>query len=49
MLRIAEESYFYFPVEIFEKSERKRKVNSKKVYIVNTGLPHGAGLQVLHF
>ncbi|WP_256202169.1 ATP-binding protein [Sulfuracidifex metallicus] len=45
MLSIDEGSYFYFPVEIFEKSERKRKVNPKKVYIVDTGYPMGLGYE----
>jgi predicted AAA+ superfamily ATPase len=45
MLNTAEGSYFYFPVEIFEKSERKRKVNPKKVYIVDTGYPMGLGYE----
>ena len=31
------ETYFLFTVEVFEKSERKRKVNPKKVYIIDIG------------
>jgi len=31
------ETYFLFMVEEFEKSERKRKVNPKKVYVIDTG------------
>jgi len=31
------ETYFLFMVEEFEKSERKRKVNPKKLYVVDTG------------
>jgi len=31
------EAYFLFMVEEFEKSERKRKVNPKKLYVIDTG------------
>jgi len=31
------ETYFLFMVEEFEKSERKRKVNPKKLYVIDTG------------
>jgi predicted AAA+ superfamily ATPase len=45
MLRRAEESYFYYPVEIFERSERKRRVNPRKTYIVDTGYSMGLGYE----
>jgi len=31
------ETFFLFTVEEFEKSERKRKVNPKKLYVIDTG------------
>ncbi|WP_369611704.1 DUF4143 domain-containing protein [Sulfurisphaera javensis] len=37
MFKRGEETYFLFQVEIYDKSETKRKVNPKKVYIIDTG------------
>lgn len=39
------ESYFAFYVEIFNKSEIKRRVNPKKVYIIDTGYPTAMGYE----
>jgi predicted AAA+ superfamily ATPase len=39
------ESYFAFYVEIFNKSEIKRRVNPKKVYIIDTGYPTALGYE----
>ncbi|MEM4216767.1 MAG: ATP-binding protein [Candidatus Methanomethylicaceae archaeon] len=41
----ARATYFAFPVEIFQKSERKRKVNPKKLYIIDTGYPTALGYE----
>jgi predicted AAA+ superfamily ATPase len=41
----ANETYFAFLVEEFEKSESKRKANPKKVYITDTGYPTALGLE----
>ncbi|MCY0859656.1 MAG: DUF4143 domain-containing protein, partial [Sulfolobaceae archaeon] len=39
----ARDVYFSFLVEEFEKSERKRKANPKKLYIIDTGYPTALG------
>jgi len=41
----SKESYFAFYVEIFNKSEIKRKVNPKKVYIIDTGYSTALGYE----
>jgi predicted AAA+ superfamily ATPase len=41
----ARETYFSFLVEEFERSERKRKVNPKKLYIIDTGYPIALGYE----
>ncbi|AOL17856.1 AAA family ATPase [Sulfolobus sp. A20] len=41
----AKETYFSFFVEEFEKSERKRKANLKKLYIIDTGYPTALGYE----
>jgi len=41
----AKETYFSFLVEEFEKSERKRKANPKKLYIIDTGYPTALGYE----
>ncbi len=41
----ARDSYFSFLVEEFEKSERKRKANPKKLYIIDTGYPTALGYE----
>ncbi len=41
----AKESYFSFLIEDFEKSERKRKVNPKKLYIIDTGYSTALGYE----
>lgn len=41
----AMQSYFLFEVEIFEKSERKRKTNPKKIYIIDSGYPTALGYE----
>ena len=41
----ANETYFAFLVEEFEKSESKRKANPKKVYITDTGYPTALSLE----
>ncbi|MDG7026679.1 MAG: ATP-binding protein, partial [Nitrososphaerota archaeon] len=38
-----EESFIFLPVELFVKSERRRKVNPKKYYIVDTGYSAALG------
>jgi len=43
LFRRGEEAYFLFEVEVFERSETKRKVNPRKVYIVDTGYPYALG------
>ena len=45
MLNRARETYFAFTVEIFQKSERKRKTNPKKLYIIDTGYPTALGYE----
>lgn len=39
------ETYFLFELEIFEKSETKRKANPRKVYIVDTGYSYALGYE----
>lgn len=41
----ARETYFAFMVEIFQKSERKRKMYPKKLYIIDTGYPTALGYE----
>ncbi|MEM2137386.1 MAG: ATP-binding protein [Candidatus Methanomethylicia archaeon] len=41
----AEEAYFAFTVEIFQRSERRRKANPKKLYIIDTGYPTALGYE----
>lgn len=41
----ANETYFAFFVEEFEKSESKRKANPKKVYIIDTGYSTALGFE----
>lgn len=43
----AKDSYFAFEVEIFRKSERQRKMNPKKLYIIDTGYPTALGYEFL--
>ncbi len=43
VLKRGEESFIFFPVELFVKSERRRKVNPKKYYIVDTGYSAALG------
>ncbi|MFN3804827.1 MAG: ATP-binding protein [Pyrobaculum sp.] len=45
MVNRARETYFAFTVEIFQKSERKRKTNPKKLYIIDTGYPTALGYE----
>ncbi|MEM2202947.1 MAG: ATP-binding protein [Sulfolobales archaeon] len=45
MLNRARETYFAFTVEIFQKSERKRKTNPKKLYIIDTGYTTALGYE----
>jgi predicted AAA+ superfamily ATPase len=39
------ESFFFFPLELFAKSERKRQINLKKLYIVDTGYHAALGYE----
>ncbi|MEM0084166.1 MAG: ATP-binding protein [Candidatus Methanomethylicia archaeon] len=41
----ARETYFAFTTEIFQKSERKRKINPKKLYIIDVGYPTSLGYE----
>ncbi len=41
----ARDTYFAFTVEIFQKSERKRKIYPKKLYIIDTGYPTVLGYE----
>lgn len=41
----AKETYFSFLVEEFEKSERKRRANPKKLYIIDTGYSTALGYE----
>lgn len=43
VLRKGEESFAFFPVELFVRSERRRKSNVRKVYLVDTGYPAALG------
>ncbi|MEM2866590.1 MAG: ATP-binding protein [Candidatus Hadarchaeales archaeon] len=45
LLERARETYFAFTVEQFRKSERERKMNPKKLYIVDTGYPTALGYE----
>jgi len=45
LLQRAEDTYFAFTVELFRKSERKRKMSPKKLYIVDTGYPTALGYE----
>lgn len=45
LLERARESYFAFTVEQFWKSERKRKMNPRKLYLVDTGYPTALGYE----
>jgi predicted AAA+ superfamily ATPase len=39
------DSYFLFPLELFAKSERRRRLNLRKFYIVDTGYPTALGYE----
>ena len=41
----AEETYFAFLVEIFDKSLRRRRMNPKKLYVIDTGYVHVRGCE----
>lgn len=45
LLERARETYFAFTIEQFRKSERERKMNPKKLYIVDTGYPTALGYE----
>jgi predicted AAA+ superfamily ATPase len=40
------DSYFLFPLQLFTKSERRRRMNLKKFYIVDTGYPTALGYEL---
>jgi len=39
------ECFFVFPLELFAKSERRRQMNLKKLYVVDTGYPTALGYE----
>ena len=45
LLERARETYFAFTVEQFRRSERERKMNPKKLYLVDTGYPTALGYE----
>ncbi|WP_236749126.1 ATP-binding protein [Acidianus manzaensis] len=45
MFNKAKESYFLFEVEIFNKSENKRKANPRKVYVIDNGYRFSLGYE----
>ncbi|MCI2415723.1 MAG: DUF4143 domain-containing protein [Candidatus Aramenus sp.] len=45
LFNMARETYFSFPVEEFKKSERKRKANPKKLYLIDVGYVTALGFE----
>jgi len=45
LLNTGVECFFVFPLELFAKSERRRQMNLKKLYVVDTGYPTALGYE----